>query len=107
MLVSHLNELDSKEPANRVACVYCEYSQIALQSPENLLASIWRQLLPDQDALPPNVRNLWEGNKRGSTRASTEQVISVLSDEVAKLSVVSILIDAVDELRPKVQKVLL
>ncbi len=107
MLVSHLNELDSKEPANRAACVYCEYSQTALQSPENLLASIWRQLLPDQDLLPPNVRNLWEGNKRGSTRASTEQVMSVLSEKVAKLSVVSILIDAVDELRPGVQKDLL
>ena len=33
--------------------------------------------------------------------------MSVLRDEVAKLAVVSVLIDAVDELEPKVQKVLL
>ena len=45
--------------------------------------------------------------KLESTRPSVVQIMSVLRDEVAKLAVVSVLIDAVDELEPKVQKVLL
>ncbi|KAL8646116.1 MAG: hypothetical protein Q9226_007010 [Calogaya cf. arnoldii] len=107
MVVNHLNAIDKQEHKNRVACVYCEYNQAGLQSPENLLASIWRQLLRDQDSLAGDVKDLWQERKRGITRPSMEQVMAVLIKEVAKLSVFSILIDAVDELSPKVQKVLL
>ncbi|KAL8969561.1 MAG: hypothetical protein Q9183_001945, partial [Haloplaca sp. 2 TL-2023] len=107
MVVNHLKKLDSKERTNRVACVYCEYNQGALQSPENLLASIWFQLLPHQDAVSPALRAFWQENDRGRTRPTMEQVMSVLADEVAKNGLVSVLIDAIDELESKVQRVLL
>ncbi|KAL8870710.1 MAG: hypothetical protein Q9174_003309 [Haloplaca sp. 1 TL-2023] len=107
IVADHLKELGSKEPSNRVACIYCEYSQGVLQSPENLLASIGCQLLPDQNAISPALRAFCQQNDRGRTRPTMKQVMSVLIDEVVKSAAVSILIDAVDELEPKVQKVLL
>ncbi|KAL8871234.1 MAG: hypothetical protein Q9174_002893 [Haloplaca sp. 1 TL-2023] len=72
-----------------------------------MLASIWRQLLPAHEVPSPALRDFWQQHKRENTRPSMEQVMSVMRDEVAKLTVVSILIDAVDELEPKVRNVLL
>lgn len=56
--------------------------------------------------LPAEARALYEKHAFADTNPSMDEVLSVLSGEIAKRSVVSILIDAIDECPSSIQKTL-
>lgn len=77
--------------------MYCEYKQQGLQTPANLLASIWRQLYQSKDESCPEVQFLYDRRGRNGTKPTTEETVSVLRQEVWRHSVVYIFIDALGE----------
>lgn len=77
--------------------MYCEYKQQGLQTPANLLASIWRQLDQGKDESHPEVKAVYDRRGRLGTKPTIDEVVSVLRREIRRHSVVYILIDALDE----------
>lgn len=95
--VDHLQGLYKQDPKVGVAVVYCEYKQHALQTPTNLLASIWRQLDQWKDESHPDVQDVYNRRGRFGTKPTLDEVVSILRQEILRHSLVYILIDAFDE----------
>ena len=77
--------------------MYCEYKQQDLQTPANLLASIWRQLDRGKDESHLDVQALYKQRGRHGMKPTIDELVSVLRQEIRMYSVVYILIDALDE----------
>ena len=95
--VDHLQGLYKEDSKVGVACVYCEYKQHALQTPTNLLASIWRQLDQWKDESHPDVQDVYNRRARFGTKPTLDELVLILRQEIWRHSVVYILIDAFDE----------
>lgn len=97
MLFERLRKLSASEPNEKVTCIYCQYQMKETHTAASLLAAIWRQLITDPDAISSQARALYDKHSFAETRPSLEEVMSVLGVELAKHSIVSILVDAFDE----------
>jgi hypothetical protein len=79
-----------------VASLYLNHKEATLQSPANLLASLWWQLMADKP-LGASVYRLYEQHQERQTRPTLEDVGKVLGSAVAEFSKVYIIVDALDE----------
>ncbi|KAJ7478803.1 hypothetical protein B0H11DRAFT_1696061, partial [Mycena galericulata] len=79
-----------------VAVIYLNHKETEVQSPSNLLAPIWRQLVVDRP-MSPTVHSLYVKHREQRTRPPVEDTYRVLSSTVSDLSRVFIIIDALDE----------
>lgn len=80
-----------------IAYLYCEFRQKDQQSPEDLLASLLRQLAEGRPCLPPNLTSLFSSHKRQNTRPSFGELSGSLRSIAATYSKVFIIVDALDE----------
>ncbi|KAJ7274220.1 ankyrin repeat-containing domain protein [Mycena rebaudengoi] len=82
-----------------VACAYLNHKETDSQSPPNILAGLWRQLIfGKRNALwVPGPYTLPTASLRNEPRPSVDEVDEVLRSAVAEYSKVYILIDALDE----------
>ncbi|KAF7341369.1 Ankyrin repeat-containing domain [Mycena venus] len=80
----------------RIAVVYLNHKETEAQSPSNVLASIWRQLIIEQP-LSPTVERLYVKHREQRTRPSLDDTHGVLYSTVSQLSRVFIVVDALDE----------
>ncbi|KAL8889204.1 MAG: hypothetical protein Q9192_006056, partial [Flavoplaca navasiana] len=96
IVVNHLRQLFSGKQEVGIAVLYCEWRQQEVQSPVNLLASIWNQLVVDKP-LSIEVEALY---KRTGSRVKPKyhDVLSILKSEIERLGSVYIILDALDEL---------
>ncbi|KAJ7484887.1 ankyrin repeat-containing domain protein [Mycena galericulata] len=106
IVVHHIREILNLPANTAVAVVYLNHKETETQSPANILASIWRQLVFKKPILP-EVRQLYEKHCERRTRPFLEEFHRVLCSTVAEYSKVSLIIDALDEYPEKERRVLL
>ena len=80
-----------------MVCAYCEYKQQDIQSPQNLLASLWPQLVKSKDNVGPNAKALYTHHKRLRTTPDIDEITRLVYSEMKEFSCVYILVDAIDE----------
>ncbi|KAJ7852035.1 hypothetical protein B0H14DRAFT_813177 [Mycena olivaceomarginata] len=83
-------------PDTGVAVIYLNHKESDVQSPSNLLAGVWRQLV-FRKSISPTMHRLYETHREQRTRPCLEETCSVLCSTVSKLSRVFIVVDALDE----------
>ncbi|KAJ7266737.1 hypothetical protein C8J57DRAFT_376911 [Mycena rebaudengoi] len=91
--------LRDKFPSNfGIACAYLNHKERDKQSPENILAGLWRQLIFGRPILSGSpAHTLYHKHHEKGTRPSVEEMHTLLSSEVAGYSKVYFVIDALDE----------
>jgi hypothetical protein len=80
-----------------IACVYCNYKERDVQSPLNLLASIYAQLLMKRNAISDELRDLYDRHTHLGTRPTLRDISQILSTEIALNKAIYIIVDALDE----------
>ena len=80
-----------------IAYLYCNFRRHEEQKPEDLLASLLKQLIQEQPSMPENVKSLYERHRGNRTRPSFNELSEALHSIVADYSKVFIIIDALDE----------
>ncbi|KAJ7177596.1 hypothetical protein C8R46DRAFT_889097, partial [Mycena filopes] len=101
MVVDHL----SQSPTARTACIYLNHKETKVQTPANLLASIWRQLVIGGRDISA-VRTLYEGHSEKKTTPSLVEIENIVQSEIG-MSKVYIVVDAVDEYPEELRQILL
>ncbi|MCJ1355051.1 MAG: hypothetical protein MMC33_005042 [Icmadophila ericetorum] len=83
----------------RVAFIYCNYQRQEEQKPVVLLASLLKQLVQEQRALPREVKSLYKQHFDKRTQPSVEETLAVLRTVTASYKTVFTVIDALDKYR--------
>ncbi|KAJ6496280.1 ankyrin repeat-containing domain protein [Mycena sanguinolenta] len=105
MVVDHLRKI--QDNANtRVAVIFLNHKETETQSPSNVLAAIWRQLVFEQP-LSPIVERLYSKHQEQRTRPSLEDIHSVLCSTASAFSRLFIVVDALDEYPEDARNILL
>ena len=79
-----------------IAYLYCNYRRQHEQKPEDLFASLLKQLVQEQP-IPDSVKTLYDRHKDKRTRPSLDEISAVLQSVAATYSRVFIIVDALDE----------
>ncbi|KAJ7835018.1 hypothetical protein B0H14DRAFT_2450271 [Mycena olivaceomarginata] len=95
LVVYHL-ETECLNENTGVACTYLNHKETEIQSPPNLLASLWRQLV-FKKPIPSEIKALYAQHREKHTRPTLNQLLDQLSALVARYSKVFFIIDALDE----------
>ncbi|KAJ7895436.1 hypothetical protein B0H13DRAFT_2665097 [Mycena leptocephala] len=107
MVVHHLRKTLNLPGTIGVAALYLNHKEAEhIQSPENLLASIWQQLV-FRRPITVKVQELYEEHHEPRTRRSMEDIHQVLSSIVAEYSKVFLIVDALDEYPDGKRRILL
>ncbi|KAJ7027038.1 ankyrin repeat domain-containing protein [Mycena alexandri] len=93
LVVDHLSGLQSKDIG--VACIYFNHKETQVQTPDNLLAGLWRQLIPNQPLGP--VHELHQKHAEKKTRPSYKDIQKLLSLALLRFTQVYVILDGVDE----------
>ncbi|KAJ7147915.1 hypothetical protein C8R43DRAFT_889394, partial [Mycena crocata] len=96
IVVHHLRETLKLPQDIGVAVIYLNHKEIELQSPSNLLASLWRQLVVGQ-SISTEVRQLYKKHREPHTRPSLGDFHRVLCSVIADYSKTFLVVDALDE----------
>ncbi|KAJ6590682.1 ankyrin repeat-containing domain protein [Mycena vulgaris] len=95
IVVDHLRT--QFQPGNiGVACIYLNHKETELQSPSNLIASLWRQLIFNKP-LSSKLPALYAQHQEQHTRPSLNEIRSQLYSAVEEHLKVYIVVDALDE----------
>lgn len=92
MVVDHL----SLQSDSRVACIYLNHKETDTQTPSNLLAGVWRQIILGID-IPAPIERLYLQHVEKRTTPTLDEIHEVLRLTIAAWSRVYIVVDAVDE----------
>ncbi|KAJ7659436.1 ankyrin repeat-containing domain protein, partial [Mycena olivaceomarginata] len=98
MVVAHLN-VQSRDRNIGVACIYLNHKETTIQTPGNLLAGLWRQLILGKN-LPPIVQTF-------TSRPSLDEIHAVLRSAITEWSKVYFVVDALDEYSEDQRRILL
>ncbi|KAJ6526342.1 hypothetical protein B0H19DRAFT_863855, partial [Mycena capillaripes] len=79
-----------------VACIYLNHKETEAQTPVNLLAGLWKQLVVDKP-LTIAVQELYRHHQQRDTSPVIDEVFGILQAAVAERSRVYFVIDALDE----------
>ncbi|KAF8188272.1 ankyrin repeat-containing domain protein, partial [Mycena galopus ATCC 62051] len=97
VVVDHFKEVTRSENA-ALAFIYLNHKEIQSQSPSNLLAALWRQLMIGKTISEASrIQWLYEEHSEKGTRPSLAEIHEVLSLEVAQWRKIYIVVDALDE----------
>jgi len=80
-----------------IAYLYCNYRRQHEQKPEDLFASILKQFVQEQNAIPDSVKTLYNRHKDRRTRPLPDEILGVIRSVAAAYSRVFIIVDALDE----------
>ncbi|RYP49030.1 hypothetical protein DL768_005170 [Monosporascus sp. mg162] len=80
-----------------IAYIYCTFQRQGEQKPEELLASLLKQLSQGRSSLPDKVRSLYDEHKYEGTRPSFDGILKALQSVAGLYSRVFIIVDALDE----------
>lgn len=94
IVVKHLRK--TKEADVGVAVMYCNYKERDVQSPVNLMASLWRQLVLDHP-ISSMVKDLHRRHDETGTQPSLDEVVEVLRSVIQTFSEVFVVVDGLDE----------
>ncbi|KAJ7204166.1 ankyrin repeat-containing domain protein [Mycena pura] len=93
-----VNRLESKFQNSEVgvACIYLNHKETETQTPPNLLAALWKQLVVGK-SLSPLVLELYEHSRERATRPSLNDVSRALTSVLGQYSKAYLIVDALDE----------
>lgn len=77
--------------------IYCEDKLKELQTPANLLASLWRELSQSRGSLAEEAKALYTKHAGYRTKPTPDEITSLIQVEMCRYSAVFIMIDALDE----------
>ena len=98
MAATVIDHLSRQNEAYGVACIFCNYkTPPSEQNATILLASILRQLVPDQSPIGESVRRLYEHHSKKNTRPLLGEIFTTLKSAVKNYSRVYLVVDALDE----------
>jgi len=97
IVVEHLSAKFQDDADIGIAYLYCNFRQQQEQKPADLLASLLKQLIQEQDFMPECIKTLYNRHKRKRTHPSFDEFSKVLHSVIADYSRVFIIIDALDE----------
>jgi Cdc6-like AAA superfamily ATPase len=80
-----------------IAYLYCNFRQQYEQAPEDLLASLLKQLVQEQPFMPESVKSLYGRHKDRQSHPSVDEISKVLHSVVIDYTRAFIIIDALDE----------
>lgn len=97
IVVEHLQQEFRAATDVGIAYVYCDFRRQQEQEPENLLASLLKQLIQGHASPHECVAKLYQECEKTKLRPAMHEILEALRQVVAAYSRVFILIDAVDE----------
>jgi Cdc6-like AAA superfamily ATPase len=97
IVVDHLCSKFGNDTSVGIAYLYCNFRRQQEQKPEDLLASLLKQLVQTKHSMPETLKNLYEYHKDRRTRPLFEEISKALHSIVADYSKTFIIIDALDE----------
>ena len=97
IIVEHLRRSLANQKNIGIVPIYCEYKLKELQTPTNLLASLWMELSQGQDSLAEEAKALYAKHTRYRTKPTLDDIISIVRTEVRRHSTVFLVVDALDE----------
>ncbi|KAJ7218761.1 ankyrin repeat-containing domain protein [Mycena rebaudengoi] len=89
-----------------VAAVYLNHKESGVQSPSNILAGLWWQLVSERP-ISASVQKLYQKHQKQCTRPSLDDVRDIVRSAVAEWSRVFIIVDALDEYPEAHRRILL
>ncbi|KAF8160374.1 ankyrin repeat-containing domain protein [Mycena galopus ATCC 62051] len=89
----------------RVACIYLNHKETDKQTPANLLAGLWRQLVFGKD-VGALAKKLYQQHREKQTSPSTSEAFRMLCQAITQFSKVYIVIDGMDEYPEDQQNIL-
>ncbi|KAM7203906.1 Ankyrin repeat-containing domain protein [Rhypophila sp. PSN 637] len=96
-LVISLLEAQYVDNEMAVSYVFCNYKEAEFQTITNLMAELLCHILQRTQAIPEDVRTLYNRHHPKGTRPEVDDVAQILGREVNKYSRVFIVVDALDE----------
>lgn len=107
IIVNHLRRQrteveDSSHNTIGVAVIYLKYNDPE-QSLSNLLASLLKQFIEDQEVVPDALHILYERHSDHKTSLSTDEMINALKTTIKSYSKTFIVVDGLDECDEKVR----
>ncbi|KAJ7147916.1 ankyrin repeat-containing domain protein [Mycena crocata] len=105
IVVDHLRENVKLGENIGTAAIYLNHKEIEIQSPPNLLASVWRQLVFGKP-IPLAVRQLYYKHREQRTRPSLKEIYRILCSIIAEYSKTYVVVDALDEY-PEEERIIL
>jgi hypothetical protein len=97
IVVKHLWAKFQHGATTGVAYLYCNFRRQNEQKPEDLLASLLKQLVQQQSSMPESVKSIYDRHQEKQTRPSINEILKALHSVVAYFSRTFIIIDALDE----------
>lgn len=97
VVIDRLASRFSHDPSVGIAYIYFNFWQQGETTPEELFASLLRQLAQRQSPLPESLRCLFDDHKKKQTRPSWNGILDVFHSVIGAYSRVFVAVDAVDE----------
>ena len=97
LVIDRLQQIPREENA-ATAYVYCDYRRQYEQTPINLTASLTKQLLEYQVAVPGKILKIYQHHRSKGTRPNFEEVFEMMTLAMSPLSKIYFIVDALDEL---------
>ncbi|KAK6984966.1 hypothetical protein R3P38DRAFT_3450977, partial [Favolaschia claudopus] len=95
LVVDHLTSAQTKNPDIGIACIYFNHKETQVQTLENLLAALWRQLIFKQPLGPAS--DLYAQLVEKKTKPTSTETQKVLLHALQRFKQIYIIIDAIDE----------
>lgn len=95
-MVNHLREQLSDANIG-IACIYCNYKEEHMQSPVNLIASLWAQLVQNSGSLSSEVKDLYRTRIHQHSPPTLSDVSKLLQSEIGRYLKIFVVVDALDE----------
>ncbi|KAJ7108042.1 ankyrin repeat-containing domain protein [Mycena crocata] len=95
MVVDHL-KVNIRNNTTAIACIYLNHKETQIQTPTNLLASIWKQLMVDK-CISPVVHDLYRHHRAREMRPTLDEISNLLTSAIREYSKTYLVLDALDE----------
>ncbi|KAI4175647.1 MAG: hypothetical protein LQ343_001518 [Gyalolechia ehrenbergii] len=97
VVIDHLHEKHGEDETVGIAAVYLNHKEQDIQSPENLLAGVWAQLLRPGQPIDNEVKQLHREHSKKGTKPSIKDISPIVEKQVRTCQSVFIVVDALDE----------
>jgi hypothetical protein len=97
IVIEHLYTRFQNDSSIGIAYLYCNFRRQHEQKPEDLLASLLKQLVQEQPSIPESISSLHKRHRDKRTRPSFEEISKALHSVVTDYSKTFIIVDALDE----------
>lgn len=96
-VVDHLCTKFQGDKSTGIAYLYCNFRRRYEQKPEDLIASLLKQLIQERPCVPDSVRTLHDQHKNKGSRPSLDELSKTLELVLTDFSTFYIVVDALDE----------